>query len=132
MMNTFKSKIFWTIGLLFSHIVVFTIGAVIARNMALKVIVTEVEKADAHLLIGHYTGYRDIALDLIGGNSEKAKCLAELSASAMFDSLKTCVGNAECLNAIERNLRVDAPEVLGEAPLKFDYLKSKNGIKICQ
>lgn len=114
-----------------SHMIVFVVGATIARNIAMKFFLDEGEKADAHVLLGHYTGYRDIAVDIKEGKSVEAKCLAELSASAMFDSLKACIGDSNCRSAIEEKTRKSAPEVLGESPLAFAYKSSKEGIKVC-
>lgn len=130
-MNIFKKRTIWVVALLVSHMIVFVVGATIARNIAMKFFLDEGEKADAHVLLGHYTGYRDIAVDIKEGKSVEAKCLAELSASAMFDSLKACIGDSNCRSAIEEKTRKSAPEVLGESPLAFAYKSSKEGIKVC-
>lgn len=92
----------------------------------------EAERADAHVLLGHYTGYRDIAVAIKEGKSDQAKCIAELSASAMFDSLKACVADTNCSRSIEQKIRKSAPEVLGESTLPFAYISTEGGIKVCK
>jgi hypothetical protein len=76
--------------------------------------------------------YRDIALNIKAGRYDSAKCAAELGASAMYDDLKSCLANQDCRAAVEQEMRKAAPEVLGEAPLKFTYLKSKDRVRSCE
>lgn len=130
-MNTLKKKVVWSAVLLVTHALCFVVGAVVARNIAMNYFFDEAEKADAHVLLGHYTGYRDIAVDIREGKSVEAKCLAELSASAMLDSLKFCLADSGCKGEIKQKIRESAPEILGEAPMPFVYVSSKNGKKIC-
>lgn len=131
-MNIFKRKIIWALALLTTHIAAFLIGGSIARNVTLQYALSEAEKADAHVLLGHYTGYRDIAIDIKENKYSEAKCLAELSASAMFDSLKTCVSDLNCRGSIEQKLRATAPEVLGESPIAFGYIANRDDMKTCK
>lgn len=122
----------WLVALVVSHAIIFVVGGAIARNIAMKNFFDEAEKADAHVLLGHYTGYRDIAINIKKANIAEAGCLAELSASAMFDSLRVCIADLDCRSGIEKKARETAPELLGESPLPFGYISSKEGIKTCK
>lgn len=75
--------------------------------------------------------YRDIAVAIKAGRYESAKCAADLGASAMYDDLKSCLANQDCKAAAGHEIQKAAPEVLGEAPLKFTYLKSKDRVRSC-
>ena len=76
--------------------------------------------------------YRDLALAIKTGKYDYAVCDAELGASGRLDYLKACLADHDCRSSVEQHLRKVAPEVLGEAPLKFTYIASKNGIRSCE
>lgn len=118
--------------MLISHAAFFVAGGLVARNIVMNHFFDEAEKADAHVLLGHYTGYRDIAVAINESKYIDAKCLAELNASAMFDSLRTCISDVACGNVIGQKARSSAPEIFGEAPMGFSYIESKEGIKSCR
>ncbi len=99
--------------------------------MALTYFTGETEKANATVSLGQYTIYRDIAIDIKNGMNDRAKCRAELGASSMVDTVRLCAANRDCRQAIEKEAREVATEVLGQSPLPFDYIQSKNGIKRC-
>jgi hypothetical protein len=96
-------------------------GSIAGRHTALKYFVTQTEKVDARVTLGHYALYRDIAVDIKAGNYDKARCRAGLGASSMFDEVKTCVANKNCGRSVEKEARESAPEVLGQVPLAFGY-----------
>lgn len=118
--------------MLMSHAVFFVAGGLVARKIVMEHFFDEAEKADAHVLLGHYTGYRDIAVAINEGKYTDAKCLTELNASAMFDSLRTCTSDVACGDAIGQKARSSAPEIFGKAPMGFSYIESKEGIKSCR
>ena len=101
------------------------------KHFTLDYFVGETEKADARVTLGHYTIYRDMAADITAGRYDRAKCSAELSASSMLDDVRACLGNQECRASLEKEARQHAPEALGEAPLAFGYIASKDGIRYC-
>jgi uncharacterized protein YkvS len=131
-MGNLKRRIAWVVILLISHSVIFILGSAINRQNMLKAFVNEFNQKSAHVDLGIYTTYRDIAIDIRGGAYENAQCLAELEASTRYDELKSCLENQVCKIAIEKDARGIAPEVLGEAPLKFTYIESNKGIKRCK
>ncbi len=130
--NNLKRKIALVVILLLSHSAVYVLGSFINRQAMLSALSAQFNRTNASLNLGRYTEYRDIALDVKAGKYNNAKCSAELGASAMYDDLKSCLANQGCKGAIEQKIREAAPEILGEAPLKFTYLKSKDGIKSCE
>ena len=130
-MNTLKKKIVWVVVLLISHVGIFAGGLVIGGHVTTDHVFSEFKKVNAPVVLGHYTIYRDIAVNLKGSKYDEAKCSAELGVSSMFDDLKACLANHECRDVIEGKVRKSAPEVLGEAPLEFVYWKSEGKIRSC-
>ena|ERR1700730_1284290 len=126
-----KKRLVLVVVLVISHLLFLVGGTIAGRHTALKYFVTETEKADARVTLGHYAVYRDIAVDIKAGKYDKAKCRAELGASSMFDEVKACVANKNCGPSVEKEARQSAPEVLGQGPLAFGYIASKNGIRQC-
>ena len=114
-----------------THLLVFGIGSAFGERTALKDFTTQTEKADAQVSLGHYTVYRDIAVSIKNNRYERAKCSAQLTASAFLDDVKRCVANSACRGSIETEAHKLAPEVLGQAPLSFDYIGSKGGVRTC-
>lgn len=131
-MNYSKRRVALVVFLLISHLAAYVLGSVINRQVMLRSLSKEFNKENAIVNLGRYTEYRDIALDIKANHYDKAKCSAELGASAMYDDLKSCLANQDCRAAIEKRTREIAPEVLGESPLKFTYLKSKDRVKTCE
>lgn len=130
--NSLKGKVTLVAILLLSHSAVYVLGSSINRQGMLSGLSQEFNRSNASLNLGRYTEYRDIALDIKASKYEIATCSAELGASAMYDDLKSCLANQGCKDAVEPKLREVAPEVLGEAPLRFTYLKGKDGIRLCK
>lgn len=126
-----KRKFAIAVILLLSHFIFYVLGSVINRQIMLSSFAKEFKQADAEATLGRYDEYKYIALNVSEGKYDKVKCAAELGASAMFDDLKSCVADQDCRIVIEQRLHEAAPEVLGEAPVKFSYVKSKDGIKSC-
>lgn len=115
-----KKIILWVITLAVTHTLFFVGGAIRARQVAQNNFAQEFEKADAHIILGHYSAYRDIALSIQAAQDVKANCAAELRATAMFDSLKYCVENEGCKKRLLNKARQFAPEVLGEKSMPFN------------
>ena len=130
--NNLKRKIALVAILLLSHSTVYVLGSFINRQIMLSALLEQLNRTNASLTLGRYTEYRDIALNIKAAKYDNAKCSAELGASAMYDDLKFCLADQRCKVSVEQKIREAAPEVLGEAPLKFTYLKSKDGIKSCE
>ena len=127
-----RRKIIWAVILLIiSHSLFFIGGSTLGKHITLKYFVNETEKTNARLTVGQYRTYRDLAVDINAGRYERAKCIAELVASSMLDEIKACLANQGCRDSVEKNAREIAPETLGEAPLGFVYVESKNGIRRC-
>jgi len=126
-----KKKIGWAVLLVVSHILILIGGSVIGRHDAIDDLFGQAEKADAQVALGRYTIYRDMAKDIKTGRYERAQCSARLGASSMYDNVKTCLAKSECRDSIEKKAHEVAPELLGEVPLEFEYLESKNGIRHC-
>jgi hypothetical protein len=126
-----KRKIAWAVVLVISHLLVLVMGFITANRASLNRFVRETETIDAQVTLGHYTIYRDIAIDLKAGRYDRIKCSAELAASSMLDDIKTCLASQACKSAIEKTAKASAPEVLGEAPLQFAYIESKGGLRHC-
>ena len=125
-------KIVIAVILLISHFGFYVLGSMVNRQVMLSSFSKEFKQADAEAILGRYDEYKYIALGIKEGKYNKAKCAAELGASAMYDDLKSCVTDQDCRVVIEQKLHEVAPEVFGDAPLKFSYINSKDGIKSCE
>lgn len=125
-------KVFFVAVLITSCFVSYILGSVINRKIMLSSFSEQFNRANATVNLGRYSEYRDIAVDIQERRYEDAKCFAELGASAMYDDLKSCLASKDCGEAVKQKIHEVAPEVLGETPLKFSYIKSKNGIKSCK
>jgi hypothetical protein len=127
-----RNKTALVVLFIISNVLFFIGGSATGRYITTNYLLREVKNANAEIELGNYTIYRDIASDINLRKYAAAKCLADLSASSMFDDVKACAANQECKKTLETKIRANAPEVFGEATLKFIYLKSKDGIKSCQ
>ena len=127
-----KKKII-VIVLVMSHGVAYVLGSIINREKILSEISKEFERANAEVNLGRYMEYRDIIVSVNDKEYGKAKCYAQLGASAMYDDLKSCVAEADCGNSIMRKINDNAPEILDDGTLNFTYLeRNKNGIRLCK
>lgn len=126
-----KKKIIWIVIFLISHAIFFIVGDIRGKHLAMNYVFKEAKKADIEVALGRYTIYRDIVADIKSGKNDFAICRADLEASAYFDDIKSCLANQDCRGSIEKKTREVAPEALSELPLKFNYLKSENGIRRC-
>lgn len=127
-----KRKVVLAVILIVSHVAIFILGGIVSQHTMLKAFAVEEKKASAVVDLGLYSTYLYIALAIKAKQHEKALCVAELGASGWYDDLKECLADQNCRPTIEQKLRKDAPEVLGEAPLKFTYTATKDGIKSCE
>lgn len=130
-MNT-KRKVVLAAVLIVSHVAFFIVGGIASQRTMLKAFAIEVKKANAEVSLGLYMDHRYTALAIKEKRYENALCAAQLGASTRYDDLKACLANEDCRPTIEQELRKDAPEVLGEAPLKFTYIAAKDGIRSCE
>lgn len=130
-MNTTR-KVALAAVLIMSHVAFFVVGGIINRRAMLHAFAIEVTKANASVDLGLYMDHRYTAQAIKEKRYESALCAAQLGASTRYDDLKACLTNKDCRSTIEQDLRKDAPEVLGEAPLKFTYIKVKDGIRSCE
>lgn len=130
---SYRNKVLmWIAVLMVSHAIFFAAGAITGRRVTMNHLLSNFEKVNAQLMLGHYTTYRNIALGAQIGNYDLIVCYADLNASTYYDSLKACVENGPCNGATIKEIREVAPEVLGEAPLKFNYIKSNGGFRRCK
>lgn len=121
-----KKIIFWVVVLFITHSLVFVGGAMRGKNITQASFEQAFEKADAHVILGHYSAYRDIALGIQSAGNGRAKCEAELMATTMFESLSRCLADRECKNEIESKAKQVAPEVLGDRPFPIEKRTSCN------
>ncbi len=126
-----KSRLILIVLFLISHGVAFLVGSATGRYFTFGDLVRETQRADTWVNLGHYAAYRDIASDIKGGNYRSAKCNAELIASLLFDDARRCARNTECWNSLDEAQRARIPEALGKAPVPFDYIEAKDGIRRC-
>jgi len=101
-------------------VAVFIAGSATGRQTTLKYYSQEFQTANAHVLIGHYSAYKNIVLNIKASRYGNGKCEAEMMATAMLESMKSCVADASCKQAIAKKAREFAPEILGEAPVPFE------------
>lgn len=118
--------------LIVSHVAFFVLGGIVSQHTMLRAFAVEVKKANADVGLGLYMDYRYTALAIKEKRYESALCAAQLGASGKYDDLKKCLADQDCRPTIEQDLRERAPEVLGEAPLKFTYIAAKDGIRSCE
>ncbi len=112
-----KKIVLWTTVLLVTHALFFVGGAMRGKYTAKISFEQTFESANAHVVLAHYSSYRDIALGIKSPQDIKAKCVAELMATAMSDGVKSCLANDECKRGISNAAREFAPEMLGERSL---------------
>jgi hypothetical protein len=129
--NSRKKILLWCSILFASHALIFVGGAITGRLLTVNYIADQGGVAEARVMLGNYTTYRNIALAVRAGDDETALCYAELNASLMYDSLSACVANGLCGGDIEKGIRKIAPEILGDAPLTFKYIKNSAGGRRC-
>lgn len=126
-----RKKIVFAAMLVVSHVIVFVGGTLTGKQATTSWFVGETQVADAQITLGHYTIYRDIALDIDAGRIGKAKCNAELGASAMFDGVKDCMLDGSCKAKLQQFVLQSAPEISGGVPVPFHYIATKGGRKNC-
>jgi len=119
------------VALLASYVVVFVGGTFTGRQVTIKWFANATQVADAEVMVGHYTTYRDIALDIGAGKIDRAKCNADLGASAMLDGIRDCMAEETCRTKIRLVALSGAPEIVGEAVVPFNYIATKDGRKTC-
>lgn len=115
-----KKTVLWSLVLLLSYVAAFIVGSATGRQTTLKYYSEEFETANAHVLIGHYSAYKNIASNIRESRYGNAKCEAEMMATAMLESMKSCMADANCKQAVSKKAREFAPESLGEAPIPFE------------
>ncbi|MCL2523690.1 MAG: hypothetical protein FWF20_00730 [Betaproteobacteria bacterium] len=127
-----RRHIVFAVILVVSGVTFFVSGVWAGRKLAIGWFADESQIAFAQVELGHYTVYRDIALDIIAGRTKRAKCNADLLASSMFDSLKDCMLEEVCKARLQQSIVRSAPEVLGEIPVPFDYIPMVDGRGNCK
>jgi len=127
-----KRMIALAVVLITSHLVFFVLGEIHNRRAMFSTFAIQDRRTSGAVDLGLYLEYRDIALDILAKEDDKALCAAQLGASGRYDDLKACLASQDCRIAIEQRVRERAPEVLGEAPLKFTYIAAKDGIRSCE
>lgn len=126
-----RKKVVFAVILLASHTIFFVGGTFTGKQVTTSWFVGETQVADAQITLGHYTTYRDIALDIGAGRIGKAKCNAELGASAMFDGVKDCMLEESCKARLQQFVLQSAPEISGSVSIPFEYIATKDGRKNC-
>ena len=119
------------VGLLISHWGIYLTGEYIVKRKVWKYFVSETEKVNAELMLSYYIIHRNTAVDIKAGRNDRAKCSIDLRVSSFFDEVKTCLKNAECQKVVLADVRKEAPEMLSDATLPFDYIKLKGGLRYC-
>ena len=127
-----RRRLIWVFVLLASHLLFFIGGAALGRHNAFTDFIRQTERADAKVMFGHYTVYRDIAVDIGTKRYDRAKCNAELIASSLLDDARACIDKPECKSAVEDDARKVAPEVIGQAPVRFSYIAARGGVRSCE
>jgi hypothetical protein len=117
----------WIVVLAASYVAIFIAGSALGRHNALSYFTNQTEKWDARVSLGHYTAYRDIAVAIKTASYDRAKCSAQLLASAMLDEVKRCIANNACRGFLEKEAQESAPEALGQAPLPFTHISGSIG-----
>lgn len=126
-----KKQVLFVIALCVSHTIIFFGGIVLGKQRASHEILAATQLTDAEVILGHYSIYRDISAEIGSAKFDKAKCNADLGASAMFDGVKGCLSDANCRAGLQQMALTIAPEILGDGTIPFDYVSTKNGRKEC-
>lgn len=126
-----KKQILFAVVLFASHAIVFFGGTVLGKESTTNGFLAATRLADAEVILGHYSTYRDISVEIGSGEYRRAKCNADLGASAMFDGLRDCLLDTRCATRLQQIALSVAPEILGDGPMPFDYASTKNGRKDC-
>ena len=111
--------------LVISHISLFVGGRYSGIQQTIESFIRKTQQADAEIMLGHYTTYRDIAQDVGKGNVARAKCNAELGASTMLDGIKDCMSSEVCRAVVQDSVLRSAAEIVEGKALPFDCLVTK-------
>jgi hypothetical protein len=106
-----KKNILWVLLFLITHALFFVGGSMRGRQITLLSLEQEFENSNSQITLSHYSEYRDIALDIQAAKYSRAKCDAELMATAMFDGLANCLESENCKRNLSKKAREFAPEV---------------------
>jgi len=117
--------------LVITHAVFYMFGSIVSRKQILNSLEVDFNKSNASVNLGRYVEYRDIALAIKAEKLDRAICISELGASSMYDDLKSCLANQNCSVALKGKIHEAAPEILDEAPLKFNYIKRGDKMRLC-
>lgn len=115
-----------------SHLATFILGWGVNRHVLMQRIASEDLISGAEVDLGLYMDYRDTAIAIIEKRLESALCAAQLGASGRYDDIKHCLADSRCKASVEQRVREHAPELLGEVPLKFEYIEARNGVRSCE
>lgn len=124
-------KIVLAAAILIVCVIVYSIGFVRGKNIALQRVYAEGKNAEAEIALGQYTIYRDLAKHIRANQLSDALCSVSIGASSSLDDIKACLADGNCAQLISGKVAEVAPEIVEKAPLPFEYLKSKNGIRSC-
>lgn len=72
-------------------------------------------------LAANYRTLVEISQDIAGGKVAEAKCVTDVTASAYYRELQSCLANGSCRTAIEDEVRKSAPELISGDKSKFAY-----------
>lgn len=61
----------------------------------------------------------------------RASCQANLDASHFYDFVKECMTNSHCAEYIAVEVKQNAPEILDETLVKFNYMKREGDFRKC-
>jgi hypothetical protein len=109
------------IFLVFVLWIVFVAGRISGSQEAIEIDDLKSKSIAALNAMGAYTVKVEIAGDISAGNSGKALCLVQVSASADIMKVKECLGNLRCKAAIQTEVQRVAPELLGDGVPKIKF-----------
>lgn len=130
-----SSKYKFTIILLWlaSLIAIYLFGYYQGHIKTFNNFVKQFEASEIEVGYGRYIGYKNISANIEQNEIDKAKCRADLNASALYDELKICFSKNECKKLFDEEKEFEvSPELFEGKPKSFKYYPVINGIRSCK
>jgi hypothetical protein len=102
----------------------FVLGALFGSNRAEGGSDAVHQRLSQLNLAAHYRTLVEVSGKLAAGQTNQAKCVADVTASAHYRELRSCVADAACRDGIEEEIRKSAPELLSGDKLRFRYYEN--------
>lgn len=81
-------------------------------------------------MAAHYRTLVEVSGHLAAGQASQAKCVADVTASAYYRELRSCISDGACRAGIEEEVKKSAPELLSGDKSRFRYYENMERCKL--